>query len=107
MLTRGANLHRGRRRVLNEKASLLYTSSVKGEHGSSLVQVVLQLVAETLNTQFVQRPGFNLPDAFPRYPEGFADFCECPGATIGQAIAQGEYRAFSFSQTLEQVFDQL
>ena len=107
MPTRGAILHRDLHQVRNEKRSLLYTSSVKGEHDSSLVQVVLQLVAETLSTQFVQRPGFNLPNAFPRHLEGLADFCECPGATIGQAVTQGEHRAFSFSQTLKQVFDQL
>ena len=50
MHARGAIRHRDLRRVRNEKASLLYTSSVKGEHGSSLVQVVLELVSQALGT---------------------------------------------------------
>ena len=46
----------------------------QGGARSSLVQVVLQLVARAVGTQFVQRPGFNLPNAFPRHLECFADF---------------------------------
>src|SRR5260370_13892795 len=101
------------RQAYGTKGSLLYTRgcqvvSVSGyPHGDHLVQVILELVAQALSTQFAQRPGLDLSNAFPRQLECLTDFLHRPAVAIGQAIAQGQHRPFSLSQAREQVFYQL
>src|SRR5258708_6453133 len=92
-----------------ERKSLtpVYQSLSSGYPVDHLVQVILEHRAKALGTQFAQRPGLDLSNAFPRQLECLADFLQCAAAAIGQAVAQGQHRAFSFCQALKQVFDQL
>jgi hypothetical protein len=60
--------------TVRQRAGRLLHSMSGCPHVDHLVQVILQLVAQALSTQFAQRPGLDLSNAFPRQLECLTDF---------------------------------